>query len=39
MTEVFTDVGKRDKHLTQENGRLPKMIGGLTIELKKPKSG
>ncbi len=40
MNQVFnSDEGRREKALTMENARLKKIIGGLTIELKKQKSG
>lgn len=35
MPQVFTNVEKKDKQLTLENIRLRRMIGDLTIELKK----
>ena len=33
--QVFVDPTKKDKQLTRENIRLRKMIGDLTVELKK----
>ena len=39
MTQVFADDSRREKALTKENARLKRIIGDLTVELKKPKSG
>ena len=33
--QIFVNQPKRDKQLTRENARLRKMIGDLTVELKK----
>jgi transposase-like protein len=35
VQEVFTDKNKKAEHLTKENARLRKIIGDLTVELKK----
>jgi transposase-like protein len=35
MYQVFTSDDRRDKFLTQENARLKRIIGDLTVELKK----
>ncbi len=35
MYQVFTSDDRREKSLTQENGRLKRIIGDLTVELKK----
>ncbi len=35
MHQVFTNDGRREKFLTQENARLKRIIGDLTVELKK----
>jgi hypothetical protein len=36
---TFIDDERREKALTSANVRLKKIIGDLTVELKKPKSG
>ena len=35
MYQVFTSDDRREKSLTQENARLKRIIGDLTVELKK----
>ena len=35
MYQVFTSDDRREKFLTQENSRLKRIIGDLTVELKK----
>jgi transposase-like protein len=35
MSQVFTNEGRREKKLTKENVKLKKIIGELTVELKK----
>jgi hypothetical protein len=35
MPRVFVDTERRQKSLVRENSRLKKMIGELTVELKK----
>ena len=35
MPDVFSDNGRREKLLTQENSRLKKLVGELALELKK----
>jgi transposase-like protein len=35
MSQVFTNEGRREKELTKENVKLKKIIGELTVELKK----
>jgi len=35
MPQVFVDDSRREKALTRENARLKRIIGDLTIELKK----
>ncbi len=35
MNQVFTSDDRREKFLTQENARLKRIIGNLTVELKK----
>ena len=37
--QVFVDNEKKGELLTRENAHLRKIIGDLTVELKKPKSG
>lgn len=37
--QVFADTEKKSELLTRENAHLRKIIGDLTVELKKPKSG
>jgi len=39
MPKIFADDSRREKALTKENARLKRIIGDLTVELKKPKSG
>jgi len=39
MPQIFADDSRREKALTKENARLKRIIGDLTVELKKPKSG
>ncbi len=39
MSRVFNSDDRREKALSRENARLKKIIGDLTVELKKPKSG
>jgi transposase len=39
MSHVFNSDDRREKALTRENTRLKKIIGDLTVERKKPKSG
>ena len=39
MHQVFSSDDRREKTLTRENVRLKKIIGDLTVELKKTKSG
>ena len=38
MSYAFTNEGHKEKKLTKENARLKKIIGELTVELKKQKS-
>lgn len=35
MPDVFTDNNRREKALARENGRLKKLVGELSLELKK----
>lgn len=35
MPQLFISADKQDKHLAKENARLRRMIGDLTVELKK----
>ena len=39
VSQVFVDDSRREKALAKENARLKRIIGDLTVELKKPKSG
>jgi len=39
MEQVFSSDDRREKALTKENARLKRIIGELTIEVKKQKSG
>ena len=39
MSQLFISDDRKEKALTRENERLKRIIGDLTVELKKPKSG
>jgi hypothetical protein len=39
MPRVFAKDERREKALTRENARLKRIVGDLTVKLKKPKNG